>query len=100
MVLWKSFNLDWLLVKLQFIIIMPNFSQRLKLIQKLMSTATIKGMAIVMGTDILTKRLKGIAILDMGIAMQFPQTVVDEERAFRLALGKKVVDQTPQCKVK
>jgi sirohydrochlorin cobaltochelatase len=31
---------------------------------------------------------------------QFPQAVVDEERAFRLALGKKVVDQTPQCKVK
>jgi sirohydrochlorin cobaltochelatase len=31
---------------------------------------------------------------------QFPQAVVDEERAFRLALGKPVVDQIPQCKVK
>jgi sirohydrochlorin cobaltochelatase len=31
---------------------------------------------------------------------QFPQAVVDEERAFRLALGTKVVAQTPQCKVK
>ena len=31
---------------------------------------------------------------------QFPQAVVDEERALRLASGKPVVDQTPQCKVK
>ncbi len=31
---------------------------------------------------------------------QFPQAVVDEERALRLASGKSVVDQTPQCKVK
>ena len=31
---------------------------------------------------------------------QFPQAVVDEERALRLALGKSVIDQIPQCKVK
>jgi sirohydrochlorin cobaltochelatase len=31
---------------------------------------------------------------------QFPQAVVDEERALRLALGKPVIDQIPQCKVK
>jgi len=31
---------------------------------------------------------------------QFPQSVVDEERALRLALGKPVADQIPQCKVK
>jgi|TARA_B110000503_G_C6875464_1_gene300445 sirohydrochlorin cobaltochelatase len=31
---------------------------------------------------------------------QFPQAVVEEERALRLASGKSVVDQTPQCKVK
>jgi sirohydrochlorin cobaltochelatase len=31
---------------------------------------------------------------------QFPQTVVDEERALRLESGKHVVDQIPQCKVK
>ena len=31
---------------------------------------------------------------------QFPQTVVDEERALRLESGKSVVDQIPQCKVK
>jgi hypothetical protein len=68
MVLWKSFNPDWLLVKLRFII-MPNFSQRLKLIKNLMRTATIMGMTIVLGTDTLTKRIKGIAILGMGIAM-------------------------------
>ena len=30
---------------------------------------------------------------------QFPQSVVDEERALRLALGKPVADQIPQCKV-
>jgi hypothetical protein len=30
----------------------------------------------------------------------FPQAFVDEERALRLALGKPVGDQTPQCKVK
>jgi hypothetical protein len=48
---------------------MPNFSQRLKLIKNLMRTATIMGMTIVLGTDTLTKRIKGIAILGMGIAM-------------------------------
>ena len=31
---------------------------------------------------------------------QFPQVVIDEERALRLASGKSVVDQLPQCKVK
>ena len=31
---------------------------------------------------------------------QFPQAVIDEERALRLASGKLIVDQTPQCKVK
>ena len=31
---------------------------------------------------------------------QFPQAVIDEERALRLALGKSIVDQTPQCKLK
>ena len=31
---------------------------------------------------------------------QFPQTVVDEERALRLESGKPVVDHIPQCKVK
>ena len=31
---------------------------------------------------------------------QFPQAVIDEERALRLASGKSVVDQIPQCKVK
>ena len=31
---------------------------------------------------------------------QFPQVVIDEERALRLAWGKSVVDQLPQCKVK
>jgi len=31
---------------------------------------------------------------------QFPQAVVDEERALRLASGKPVVDHIPQCKVK
>jgi sirohydrochlorin cobaltochelatase len=31
---------------------------------------------------------------------QFPQAVVEEERALRLASGKSVVDQTTQCKVK
>lgn len=31
---------------------------------------------------------------------QFPEAVVDEERALRLAAGKSVVDQIPQCKVK
>ena len=31
---------------------------------------------------------------------QFPQAVLDEERALRLALGKPVVDQVPQCKLK
>lgn len=31
---------------------------------------------------------------------QFPQTVIDEERALRLALGKQVIEQTPQCKIK
>ena len=31
---------------------------------------------------------------------QFPQAVVDEERALRLALGRPVIDQIPQCKVK
>ena len=30
---------------------------------------------------------------------QFPQAVVDEERALRLAAGKSVVDKIPQCKV-
>ena len=28
---------------------------------------------------------------------QFPQAVVDEERALRLALGRPVIDQIPQC---
>ena len=31
---------------------------------------------------------------------QFPQAVIDEERALRLASGKSIVDQTPQCKLK
>ena len=31
---------------------------------------------------------------------QFPEAVVDEERALRLEAGKSVVDQIPQCKVK
>ena len=31
---------------------------------------------------------------------QFPQAVIDEERALRVALGKPVVDQIPQCKIK
>ena len=31
---------------------------------------------------------------------QFPQSVVDEERALRLASGKPIVDQIPQCKAK
>ena len=31
---------------------------------------------------------------------QFPQAVVDEERALRLALGRPVIDQIPRCKVK
>ena len=31
---------------------------------------------------------------------QFPQAVVDQERALRLALGRPVIDQIPQCKVK
>ena len=31
---------------------------------------------------------------------QFPQVVVDEERAFRLASGTSVDDQNPQCRVK
>ncbi|MFT6373027.1 MAG: sirohydrochlorin cobaltochelatase [Gammaproteobacteria bacterium] len=31
---------------------------------------------------------------------QFPQAVVDEERALRLLSGKPAVDQIPQCKVK
>lgn len=31
---------------------------------------------------------------------QFPQAVIDEERALRVAAGKPVVDQVPQCKVK
>jgi sirohydrochlorin cobaltochelatase len=31
---------------------------------------------------------------------QFPQSVVDEERALRLASGKPFVDQIPQCKAK
>ena len=31
---------------------------------------------------------------------QFPQAVVDEERALRLALGRPVIDKIPQCKVK
>jgi len=31
---------------------------------------------------------------------QFPQAVVDEERALRLASGKPAIDQIPQCKVK
>jgi sirohydrochlorin cobaltochelatase len=31
---------------------------------------------------------------------QFPQAVIDEERALRLASGKPLVDQIPQCKAK
>jgi len=31
---------------------------------------------------------------------QFPQSVVDEERALRLTSGKPIVDQIPQCKAK
>ena len=31
---------------------------------------------------------------------QFPQSIVDEERALRLASGKPIVDQIPQCKAK
>ena len=31
---------------------------------------------------------------------QFPQAVVDEERALRLAAGRLVIDQIPKCKVK
>jgi sirohydrochlorin cobaltochelatase len=31
---------------------------------------------------------------------QFPQAVIDEERALRLAAGKPAVDQVPQCKIK
>jgi sirohydrochlorin cobaltochelatase len=31
---------------------------------------------------------------------QFPQAVIDEERALRLAAGIEAVDQVPTCKIK